>query len=117
LASGASFPLPQLRLAQGWWRSLFRDGNGGRVMSYYTMAIVGMAPFGSLLSGWLAARIGAPLALAIGGACCVAGAGIFALRLGRIRELVHPIYVRLGIVPEIAEGLNSAAMLSSVSEE
>jgi MFS family permease len=93
------------------------DDKRGRVMSYYTMAIVGMAPFGSLLSGWLAARIGAPMALAIGGAVCVAGAGMFALRLGRIRELVHPIYVRLGIVPEIAEGLNSAALLSSVSEE
>ncbi|HET6934780.1 MAG TPA: MFS transporter, partial [Candidatus Angelobacter sp.] len=64
------------------------DDKRGRVMSYYTVAIVGMAPFGSLLSGWLAARIGAPLALAIGGAACVAGAGAFALRLGRIRALV-----------------------------
>lgn len=93
------------------------DDKRGRVMSYYTVAIVGMMPFGSLLSGWLAARVGAPLALAIGGACCLAGAGLFSLRLGRIRELVHPIYVRLGIVPEIAEGLNSAAVLSSASEE
>ena len=93
------------------------DDKRGRVMSYYTVAIVGMMPFGSLLSGWLASRIGAPSAVAIGGACCLAGAGLFALRLGRIRELVHPIYVRLGIVPEIAEGLNSAAVLSSVPEE
>jgi MFS family permease len=93
------------------------DDKRGRVMSYYTVSIVGMAPFGSLLSGWLAARIGAPLALAIGGACCLAGAGLFALRLPRIRELVHPIYVQLGIIPEIAEGLNSAAVLTSVTEE
>lgn len=93
------------------------DDRRGRVMSYYTMAIVGMMPFGSLFSGWLAARIGAPLALAIGGAFCLLGAGMFALRLGRIRELVHPIYVQLGIIPEIAEGLNSAAVLSSVGEE
>ncbi|MGE5324289.1 MAG: MFS transporter [Actinomycetota bacterium] len=93
------------------------DDRRGRVMSYYTVAIVGMMPFGSLFSGWLAARIGAPLALAIGGAFCLLGAGLFALRLGRIRELVHPIYVQLGIIPEIAEGLNSAAVLSSVGEE
>lgn len=93
------------------------DDKRGRVMSYYTVAIVGMMPFGSLLSGWLAARLGAPIALGIGGAACVAGAGIFALRLGRIRELVHPIYVQLGIIPEIAEGINSAAVLTSVSEE
>ena len=93
------------------------DDKRGRVMSYYTVSIVGMAPFGSLLSGWLAARMGAPLALAIGGAVCLAGAGLFALRLRRIRELVHPIYVQLGIIPEIAEGLNSAAVLTSVAEE
>jgi MFS family permease len=93
------------------------DDKRGRVMSYYTVSIVGMAPFGSLFSGWLAARIGAPWALAIGGACCLVGAGLFALRLERIRELVRPIYVRLGIIPEIADGLNSAAILSSVSEE
>lgn len=93
------------------------DDKRGRVMSYYTVSIVGMAPFGSLLSGWLAARIGAPLALAIGGAFCLAGAGLFALRLRRIRELIHPIYVQLGIIPEIAEGLNSAAVLTSVTEE
>jgi MFS family permease len=93
------------------------DDKRGRVMSYYTVSIVGMAPFGSLFSGWLAARIGAPLALAIGGACCLVGAGLFALRLRRIRELVHPIYVQLGIIPEIADGLNSAAILSSVAEE
>jgi len=93
------------------------DDKRGRVMSYYTVSIVGMAPFGSLLSGWLAARIGAPFALAIGGACCLVGSGLFALRLRRIRELVHPIYVQLGIIPEIAEGLNSAAILTSVTEE
>ncbi|HET9180644.1 MAG TPA: MFS transporter [Candidatus Angelobacter sp.] len=93
------------------------DDRRGRVMSYYTVAIVGMMPFGSLFSGWLADRIGAPTALAIGGAFCLIGAGLFALRLGRIRELVHPIYVQLGIIPEIAEGLNSAAVLSSIGEE
>ena len=32
----------------------------GRVMSYHTMAFVGMAPFGSLVAGSVAARIGAP---------------------------------------------------------
>lgn len=93
------------------------DDKRGRVMSYYTVAIVGMAPFGSLFSGWLAARIGAPVALAAGGACCLAAAGLFTLRLGRLRELVHPIYVQLGIVPEIAAGLNSAAVLTSAPEE
>jgi hypothetical protein len=86
-------------------------------MSYYTVAIVGMMPFGSLISGAVAARIGAPAALALGGACCIAGAGLFALRLGKLRALVHPIYVKLGIIPEIVSGINTAAVLTSAPEE
>ncbi|MGH9565262.1 MAG: MFS transporter, partial [Candidatus Angelobacter sp.] len=72
------------------------DDKRGRVMSYYTVAIVGMMPFGSLLSGALAARMGAPATLALGGACCMFAAGLFAFRLNRIRQLVRPIYMKLG---------------------
>ena len=32
----------------------------GRVMAFYTMAFFGTAPFGSLLAGVVADRIGAP---------------------------------------------------------
>jgi|SRR5579859_5318415 len=71
----------------------------GRAMSYYTMAFVGMAPFGSLLAGALAHSMGAPLTLALNGLCCIAGAIWFATQLKYIRPLIRPIYVDLGILP------------------
>ncbi|WP_348264469.1 MFS transporter [Telmatobacter sp. DSM 110680] len=72
----------------------------GRVMSYYTMAFVGMAPFGSLLAGALAHAIGAPRTVIISGVACIAGAIWFASRLTEIRKDMRPIYERLGIVPQ-----------------
>jgi hypothetical protein len=69
------------------------------VMSYYTMAFVGMAPFGSLLAGALAHAVGAPHTLVINGLCCIAGAVWFTTRLKFIRKLLRPIYVDLGILP------------------
>jgi MFS family permease len=89
----------------------------GRVMSYYTMAFVGMAPFGSLLAGSEAARIGAPRTLLVSGICCVAGAAWFRLNLDELRRQVRPLYQELGILPEIAEGLHQAAVLRTPPEE
>jgi fucose permease len=64
------------------------------------MAFQGMAPFGSLLAGALAARIGAPETLVIGGAICIAGAAYFGSQMPRIRAQVNPIFVEMGIGPE-----------------
>lgn len=50
------------------------DSKRGRVMSFYAMAFMGTAPFGSLFAGAVAKVVGAPLTLAIGGAAVVAGA-------------------------------------------
>jgi MFS family permease len=71
----------------------------GRVMSYYTMAFVGMAPFGSLLAGALAHAIGAPHTVIISGIACIIGAVWFWTRMRAIRTHMRPIYERLGIVP------------------
>lgn len=89
----------------------------GRVMSYYTMAFVGMAPFGSLLAGAMAARIGAPDTLLISGLCCLAGATWFGLHLKEIRQSVRPRYVELGIIPEMAGGIQAASALRTPPEE
>jgi MFS family permease len=89
----------------------------GRVMSYYMMAFVGMAPFGSLWAGALADVIGAPDTLLVGGAVCVAGALWFLRALPRLRDAVRPIYVRLGILPEMATGINQASQLRVPPEE
>lgn len=81
-------------------QTLADDDKRGRVMSFYVMAFMGMGPFGALLGGWLAQHFGAPVSVAIGGAGCILGGAVFATRLPLLGKLVHPIYIRLGIVPE-----------------
>ncbi len=93
-------------------QTIVEDEKRGRVMSFYTMAFLGTAPFGSLVAGWLSSRIGAGHTLFIGGACCIAGALWFASALPAIRVAVRPIYVRLGILREVATGLAHAAEVS-----
>jgi MFS family permease len=94
-------------------QTIVEDDKRGRVMSFYTVSIMGMAPFGSLLFGSLAGRIGAPATLAVGGSLCLAGAAVFYRRLPALREMVRPIYVRMGIIPEIARGLQSATEIAT----
>jgi hypothetical protein len=85
-------------------------------MSYYTMAFVGMAPFGSLLAGGLAHWLGAPRTVMITGSIVIAGGIWFATRLKMFRKLIRPIYEEKGILPQrqpvILEdaGSNSAAL-------
>jgi MFS family permease len=79
-------------------QTIVDDEKRGRVMSFYAMAFLGMVPFGSLLAGYLAARIGAPRTMMVNGAVCLIGSLWFARRLPAIREIVRPIYVRLGIL-------------------
>jgi MFS family permease len=80
-------------------QTIVPEDKRGRVMSYYTMAFVGMAPFGSLLAGGLAHLVGAPITLMITGAFCILGAGWFAIQLPNIRIHIRPIYRDLGILP------------------
>ena len=70
----------------------------GRVMAFYTMAFLGTAPLGSLLAGVLADRLGEPATIVAGGCACLVGSAWFVGRLPRLRELVRPIYVELGII-------------------
>lgn len=80
-------------------QTIVDDDKRGRVMSFFMMAFLGTAPFGSLLAGSLAQRFGAPAALLLGGAGCILGAGVFALGLGELRAAIRPIYRRIGILP------------------
>ena len=72
----------------------------GRVMSLFSMMLVGMAPFGSLLMGWAADQAGAPLVVAIGGIFCSVAGIIFFRRLPSLREAARPILAARGIVLE-----------------
>jgi ribulose kinase len=68
-------------------------------MSYYTMAFMGMAPFGSLLAGTMADVIGAPVTVIANGTAVLLGAAWFATRLPAVRREVRPIYREMGILP------------------
>ncbi|NJD19223.1 MAG: MFS transporter [Gemmatimonadetes bacterium] len=80
-------------------QTLVREDMRGRVMALYGVAFMGMVPFGSLLAGTVASRVGAPLTVAGGGALCVLAALAFWRALPRIRDVITPIYVERGILP------------------
>jgi len=79
-------------------QTLADDHMRGRVMSLFSMMIVGMAPFGSLLAGWSADQVGAPIVVAIGGSVCAVAGMVFARQLPRLREAARPILVARGII-------------------
>ncbi|HAM09212.1 MAG: MFS transporter [Bacteroidetes bacterium GWE2_41_25] len=85
------------------------DDKRGRVMSFYTMAIMGTAPFGSLLAGTLAKTIGTPYTIFIGGIVSITGALFFLRKLPGLKKIVRPIYIRMGIIPEVARGIQNAS--------
>jgi len=92
-------------------QTIVDEDKRGRIMSFYTMSFIGMSPFGSLLAGSLASKIGATNTLLFGGASCIIGAVIFALKLPSLRKKIHPIYAKKGIIPEVAKGIQSATGL------
>ena len=108
-------------------QTLVDEGKRGRVMSYYTMAFMGMATFGSLLAGTLAHAIpptpiwlvggtilaGAQWTVILNGVAVVVGAVWFVTRLPALRRVVRPIYEEMGIIPaarEMAEAVTAEEM-------
>jgi MFS family permease len=92
-------------------QTIVDEDKRGRVMSFYTMSFMGTAPIGCLLAGWLASRIGAASTLVLGGFFCLAASAAFATKLPLIRQLIHPIYRKVGIIPEVASGIGAATRL------
>ncbi len=84
-------------------QTLVPEDKRARVMSYYTMAFVGMAPFGSLLAGYLAHHFGAPHTVMLNGSMCVLGSLWFTTQLPAVRKAMRPIYAEMGILAGAAE--------------
>jgi MFS family permease len=84
-------------------QALVTEDKRARVMSYYTMAFFGSAPFGSLLAGALAHRIGAPHTVMVTGAFCLFGSLWFTFERPKIRAVMRPIYQEMGLLPDPAE--------------
>jgi MFS family permease len=111
-------------------QTLTDEDKRGRVMSFFSMAFVGMTPFGNLVAGALAqhlrGRVSGPAAdvpgaahtIFLAGLACVAAAGVFASRLPALRKIVRPIYVQKGIIPtEVAHGMESGTEVVAAGVE
>ncbi len=70
-----------------------------RVMSYYTMFFIGVAPLGHYSAGWLAEHIGAPLTFVVGGVVSTLTGIAFALQMKAFRSHLRRVYVGRGIIP------------------
>jgi MFS family permease len=97
-------------------QNIAADEKRRRVMSFYTLAILGMNPIGSLLAGSVAAKLGVPATMVGAGGICLAASVWFYWKLPEIRRVIRPIYRELGILPEIAEGIESATILQTPPE-
>ena len=81
-------------------QTIVEEDKRGRVMSFHSMAAVGVVPFGSLIAGTLAARLGAPRTVLISACCCMIGAFLFARKVPSLKAAVRPVYRALGLVKE-----------------
>jgi MFS family permease len=79
----------------------------GRVMSFFTVAFMGTAPIGGLVLGAAADRFGAPWTTGVSGCVCLAAAAVFARARPALRDQIRPIYAKLGVIPEVANGLRA----------
>ena len=111
VVTGLGF-MVQMAVSNTVLQTIVEEDKRGRVMSFYTMAFMGTAPFGSLLAGSVADRIGAPHTLVFGGIGCILGALWFATSLPALRRDVRPIYMKIGILPEMAAGIQQTSELS-----
>jgi MFS family permease len=111
VVTGLGF-MAQMAISNTLLQTIVDEDKRGRVMSFFSAASMGTTPFGSLLAGAMAARIGAPYTLLISGVCCIAGALWFARTLPALRHEVRPIYERMGILPQVATGLQKSCELT-----
>jgi MFS family permease len=84
-------------------QTVAQEDKRGRVMSIHAMATMGTVPFGSLIAGALASRLGAPHTVLISAACCLLGSFFFATKVPSLQSATSQVYAALGIIKEPAE--------------
>jgi MFS family permease len=87
-------------------QTLTDDNKRGRVMGFYAMALMGIAPFGSLLYGTVANWAGVPCTMMGGGIICAIGALYFERWRPIVRRMARRVCVQKGIIPEIARSID-----------
>jgi MFS family permease len=76
-------------------QTITEDNKRGRVMSFYTMAFMGMATFGTLLGGTIASHIGAPFTVLGGGILCICAGIVFNHQIPGLKKRVQHTYSQL----------------------
>ena len=75
---------------------IVEDSKRGRVMGFYAMCFMGMAPFGNLLAGTLANYLGTPNTLILGGLLCIISSLVFIQNLPFLTKLINLKYQESG---------------------
>jgi MFS family permease len=78
-------------------QAMVPDRLRGRVMSVYSMMILGMAPFGGLLAGYVAEHVGAPITVAGGGVVCLIASILFWLHFPSVRGEARALILAQGL--------------------
>ena len=82
-------------------QAMVPDRLRGRVMSIYSMMFLGMTPLGSLLAGAIAARIGAPVTVAMGGVASLVSGAVFARKWPSLRAPARELVAAQGMTRPI----------------
>jgi len=96
-------------------QSIVPDEMRGRVMSLYTLAFMGLTPFGSLVGGSIATRWGPTIAMMGCAAGCLLGALLFVPRLGVVRAAIRAHLGRAAL--ESRPAMSALDSCPSLSEE
>jgi MFS family permease len=97
-------------------QTIVEQDKRGRVMSLYTMAFMGTAPLGSILVGIVSSGIGVPMTMTVSGILTIIGSILLILRMPLLRKSIRPIYQKMGIIPEVALGIQTTTELSEPPE-
>jgi MFS family permease len=89
LVTGAGMML-QMASSTTIVQTIVDEDKRGRVMSLFAMAYFGALPFGSLLAGALATRMGAQNTILAGGVVCVLAAAVFFRALPGLQRALRP---------------------------
>jgi MFS family permease len=91
------FMMLQMAATNTLIQAMVPDRLRGRLMSVYSMMLMGMAPLGALFAGAIANKLGAPITVAIGGLGCLAATAVFALHLPKLRDEARQIILAQGM--------------------
>jgi MFS family permease len=97
-------------------QTIVDDAMRGRLMSFFIVSVMGAAPLGGLVAGSIADRAGVHQTVIGAGIISIVCAVFFYLKIPAMRELIRPIYMKKGIIPEVATGLAAADRMNTADE-